>query len=159
MKVAVVTAGVLALATVSSLAQSERPRVDVRPSSATAIAAGAKGRVSVSVRLPKDIHVQSDKPDDPALIATVLTVPPVPGVSIDRIVYPAAAPLQQAGRATPLAVFGPDFTIEVYVSIAPSAAVGPTRIPAQLRYQACSERVCFAPARTAVEWIVTVAAQ
>lgn len=160
MKTVYVIPLVIACAGASAGAQLQKPTIELTPTPASVtVAAGGKGRVSLKVKLPQDVHVQSDKPDDPGLIATVLTITPVPGVSVDRIVYPAAAPFQQAGRAKPLAVFGPELVIDVQLSIAPDITAAALKIPAQLRYQACNERVCFAPARASAEWVVNVDAR
>ena len=158
MKAALIAALIAGLAPAAWSAQGQKPQIELTlsPASAT-VAAGGKGRVSLRVKLPKDVHVQSDKPDDPALIATVLTVTSAPGVSIDRIVYPEASPFQ-AGRGKPLAVFGPDLVIDVHVSVASGTPAGRVTLPAQLRYQACNETVCFAPARATAQWTITVSA-
>ena len=156
MKAALI-AVLIALAPAASSAQGQKPQVELTPSPApAAIAPGGKGRLTLKVKLPKDVHVQSDRPDDPSLIATVLTVTLAPGITVDRIVYPEAARLQQAGRGKPLAVFGPELAIDVHVSVAPGAPPGRVTQPAQLRYQACNEQVCFAPARAPVEWAIAV---
>ena len=146
------------LATGSSGAQPQKPRVELTPAPGSiTVEPGGKGLVSVTIKLPKNVHVQSDKPDDPSLIATVLTVTPAAGIVIDRIVYPAAVRLQQADRVKPLSVFGPEVVIDVHLSAAPGAPAGRITLPAQLRYQACDERVCFAPSRAPVEWVINVA--
>ena len=151
---------IVALAGAPAGAQMQKPAIALKPSPAsTTVAAGGKGRLSLKVTLPQDVHVQSDKPDDPSLIPTVLTVTPPPGVVVERIVYPAPAPFQQAGRATPLTVFGPEFVIDVQLSIGPGVSAADLKIPAHLRYQACNERVCFAPARASAEWVVHVDAR
>jgi DsbC/DsbD-like thiol-disulfide interchange protein len=119
--------------------------------------AGSAVRATVRLHLPPNVHVQSDAPRDPALIATKLTVTPPAGVSVARITYPTAAELRQPGRDQPLAVFSGEVVIEVSLSIAAGVAAGPLTIPAILRYQGCTDRVCFPPAQAKVEWVVAVA--
>jgi len=160
MRAALIIALALVLGPAAASAQGQKPQVELTPLPASVtVAAGGKGRVSLKVKLPKDVHVQSDKPDDPSLIATVLTVTPAPGITLDRIVYPEPAPFQQAGRGKPLAVFGPELVIDVHLSVVPGTPAGRVALPAQLRYQACNEQVCFAPARAPVEWAITVGPQ
>ena len=158
MKVAVTTALLVVVAIASSRAQIYKPAIELTPAPSATLTAGTNGRISVRVKLPSDVHVQSDKPNDPSLIPTALVLPPLPGVTLAGVTYPEATPFQLAGRATPLVVFGPEFTIDVQLSIAPTAKAGEMKIPAQLRYQACNERVCFAPARAVVEWTVKIQA-
>jgi DsbC/DsbD-like thiol-disulfide interchange protein len=148
---------VVALAVVSTSApslgaQSRRPRVELTTAIDAAAATGAGIKLLLNVKLPTGYHVQSDKPRDPLLIPTALTVKPPDGLKVDRIVYPAASDLTQPGRDKPLAVFGSEFTIEVFVSRAPDGPTGELVVPAQFRYQACDASVCYPPATAEVQW-------
>jgi Disulphide bond corrector protein DsbC len=118
--------------------------------------AGAKGTVTLRVKLPETVHVQSDKPLDKSLIPTALTIEPPPGLRVDKIVYPAAAKLKQEGQPQPLAVFGHDFTITVHLAVAPNAAAGELNMPGQLRYQACDEFMCYPPKRVDTKWAIRI---
>lgn len=132
-----------------------RPRAEVsavRPSAP--VAPGAPFTLTLAVHLPEGIHVQADKPRDPLLIATTLTLTPPSSVKVDRVVFPVPGELVQAGQSKPLLVLGSDFVVEVHATLAPDAPAEEVRIPALLRYQACSERVCFAPARAQAEWVI-----
>jgi hypothetical protein len=139
-------------------APAQRPTIDVTPSPALVrAAAGTSVTLRLAVRLPSDIHVQSNKPRDPSLIPTALTLTPQAGLSIDKVVFPKAIDLPQADRAEPLAVFGGDFTVDARLSVAADMAPGDHAVAATLRYQACNASVCFAPARATVQWTLTVA--
>lgn len=120
------------------------------------VRAGAPVQLSVHVKLPEDVHVQSDKPKDPSLIPTVLTLDAPPGVRLEKTTYPAASELVQAGQRQPLLVLGPEFTIGVRVTLAPDVAKGELTIPMRLRYQACDAKVCYPPKRAEGKWTVTV---
>ena len=144
----------VAAAIVSTAAAGQLPKA--RPTLTTEIGpgtGGASARLSLRVRLPENVHVQSDRPRDPSLIATALTLSPPPGVTVTRVTYPAASDLVQPGRPEPLAVFSGEFVIAIDVTMTGSA---PVTVPGQLRYQACTDRVCFAPAKTPVEWEVSL---
>ena len=140
-------------------AQMQRPDIKV---TATPIAgpvrAGGTVTVRLSVRLPQDVHVQSDKPRDPSLIPTALTLIPPAGFSLGRITYPKATDLSQSGRTEPLAVFGGEFVIEARLNALDGIAPGNHVGQATLRYQACNESVCFAPARATAQWTIAVIA-
>lgn len=156
------TAFTLALIGVASIAaaQAQKPRLELAASvTPVHVTAGTRARATLRVTMPANVHIQSDKPNDPTLIPTVLTVDPPAGVTVERIVYPAPSSLAQAGRPAPLAVFGPELTLEIHLSIASTAAAGEIRVPATLRYQACDDRVCFAPARQPAQWTFTVVAR
>jgi len=142
----------VALAAVTSVAAAQIPKG--RPTLITEVArpAGGPTRLSLRVQLPPEVHVQSDRPREASLIPTALTLAPPPGVTVIRVTYPASSDLEQPGRATPLAVFSGEFAITVDVTV---AGPGPVTIPGQLRYQACTDKVCFAPAKAAVEWNIS----
>jgi DsbC/DsbD-like thiol-disulfide interchange protein len=139
-------------------AQMKRPRAEVTPVVETSpVTAGAGVRLSLRVKLPADVHVQADKPRDPSLIPTILTVTPPPGVTVERVVYPPPADLAQAGRSEPLAVLGPEFTIEVSLALAADTPAGELVVPARLRYQACDASLCYPPATADTRWALQVA--
>ena len=48
----------------------------------------------------------------------------------------------------------PEFTIDVRLTLPSTIPAGDLAVPAALRYQACDDRVCFAPARANTEWTV-----
>jgi hypothetical protein len=151
------TACLAALVQLGGLAQ--RPAIDVTPLPAAVRAtSGTTVAVRLSVRLPPDIHLQSDKPRDPSLIPTALTLTPPAGVSVEKIVYPKAVDLTQAGRAEPLSVFSGDLTVEARLAVPSTLPPGEHSVAATFRYQACSRTVCFPPARTTVQWTLSVSA-
>jgi len=148
------------LCSAPAAAQLQRPRADVTAVSPAAPATpGSVVVVSLKVRLPKDVHVQADKPKDPSLIATTLSVDAPAGVSVEKISYPAATELIQQGRSDALLVFGPEFEIEARLALAASVAPGELVVPMRLRYQACNDTMCFPPARAEARWLVRVAGE
>lgn len=138
-------------------AQTSRPVITVTTAPlAGAIRAGETISVRVTVRLPKDVHVQSDKPRDPSVIPTALTFAAPDGIAVERIAYPKAVELAQSGRAEALTVFGGEFTIDARLTVPTGVPSGKQLLRGTLRYQACTETVCFPPARAALEWVLTV---
>jgi hypothetical protein len=150
--------GALAAFTVPASAQLRSLKAEVTPTVAEGqtFRAGAKGTVTLRVKLPESVHVQSDKPLDKALIPTALTIEPPPGLRVEKIVYPAASKLKQEGQTEPLAVFGPDFTITVHLAVTPGAAAGELNVPARLRYQACDEVMCYLPKTAETRWTIRI---
>jgi hypothetical protein len=143
----------------AAAAQMLRPDIKVAATPVSGpVKAGGTATVRLSVRLPQDVHVQSDKPRDPSLIPTALTLVPPAGFSIDKISYPKATDLSQSGRAEPRAVFGGAFIIEVRLAAQDGIPPGDHQVQATLRYQACNESVCFAPTRATAQWTIRVAA-
>jgi thioredoxin:protein disulfide reductase len=138
-------------------AQLRRPKAEVIPLvERSAVHAGGPVRLALKVTLPEGLHTQSNKPRDPLLIPTGLTIDAPPGVTVDELVFPPTTDLKQEGQDEPLAVFERAFVLGVQVSLASSVPPGPLVIPARLRYQACDASMCFAPSTASVQWTVTV---
>jgi thioredoxin:protein disulfide reductase len=122
---------------------------------AAGVRASTTVKAALVVRLPEGFHTQSHKPRDPSLIATVLTLSPPEGVTVEEVVFPPAHDFNQAGQAEPLAVFEREFVIGVRFALA-AVPEGPLSVPGQLRYQTCDESVCYAPVRADVQWTLNV---
>ncbi len=147
----------LGLSGVSTSAQFRQPMVELTPAvQEQAIQPGQTVTVELRVELPENIHVQSDKPRDPYVIPTLLTLTLPEGVTVEEITYPASTDFLLTGWKEPLAVFEHEFTIEVRLALAADVSPGEMVVPGSLLYQACDDRVCFAPATAAVEWRVRV---
>jgi hypothetical protein len=143
---------------VDARAQLRSVKADVTPAvpEGQTFHAGAKGTVTLRVKLPGTVHVQSDKPLDKSLIPTALTIEAPAGVHIEKIVYPAATTLKQEGQKQPLAVFGHEFAITVHLALGQDIAAGELTVPARLRYQACDESMCYPPARVETRWTLRI---
>jgi thiol:disulfide interchange protein len=139
-------------------AQFRGPRADLNPLVESEVRAGGTTRAALEVRLPAQLHVQSNAPRDPALIPTELTFTPPAGVRATEIVFPKATDFQQAGLPQPLAVFEHEFAIGVQFAVAEGTAPGTIDVPGQLRYQACDDKVCYPPQTGEVRWTLTVVA-
>ena len=120
--------------------------------------AGDTVRGALTVTLPEGFHVQSNKPRDPDLIATELSVDAPTGVTVKEVVFPAAVDLKQIGADKPLAVFERNFAIGVQLSVAPATATGALVVPIRLRYQACNDTTCFAPTTATAQFALNVVA-
>ena len=117
---------------------------------------GSEVRAALTVRLPDGFHVQSDAPRDPSLIRTALTIQPPEGISVAEIVYPPSTDLKQLGVEELLAVFEQEFAIGVRLAVGRDVPEGPVDIPVRLRYQACNDTTCFAPATARVSFALQV---
>jgi thiol:disulfide interchange protein DsbD len=141
----------------AGLAQPGRIRAEVTPLVESDEAhAGTSIRAALHVRLPEGLHVQSNKPRDPSLIPTVVTVDAPAGVSVAEIVFPPAVDLEQIGQPLPLAVFEQEFDIGVRFVVDRNVAPGSLQIPGRIRYQACDENLCYIPTTANVRWTLNV---
>jgi thiol:disulfide interchange protein len=147
----------MAVAVGTAHAQLIRPRAEVTPLVAQGgVRAGTSVRVALRVALPEGLHTQSNKPRDPTLIPTLLTIDAAPGMSVEEIVWPPSTDLNQAGQDKPLAVFEREFLIGVQIKLGPTFPSGDLTLPARLRYQACDANLCYAPASADVRWTLHV---
>ncbi len=156
----VLAALALAVATGDQLwAQLRRVRADVAAVlDRDAVRVGSTFRGALQVRLPRGYHVNSNKPRDPLLIPFVLTIAPPPGVKVTEIVYPKPADLQQQGAEQPLSVFEENFTIGAAFATDTTIATGEVTVVATLNYQACDEKMCYAPSSVDASWPVRIVA-
>jgi thiol:disulfide interchange protein DsbD len=139
-----------------ALAQLRGIKADLTALVASDAPIGGAVTAALQVRLPKELHVQSNTPRDPSLIPTVLTIDAPAGISVGEIVFPPAIDLEQVGQPEPLAVFGSEFAIGVRFDVSRGTPPGQVDVPARLRYQACDENLCYAPATADVRWTVNV---
>jgi thiol:disulfide interchange protein DsbD len=148
----------LVVAPVLVVAQFRGPRAELTTLVESDARAGRTARAALQVRLPSQLHVQSNAPRDPALIATELTLNPPAGVNATEIVFPKPTDFQQVGLPQPLAVFEHEFAIGIQFAVAEGTTPGRIEIPGRLRYQACDDRVCYPPQTGEVRWTLTVVA-
>jgi hypothetical protein len=109
-------------------------------------------RLALKVSLPEGLHTQSNKPLDPTLIPTVLTIDAPAGVTVDEIVYPPAIELKQQGLEQPLAVFEHEFVVGVQVTLGRMSRRA--AVPARLRW-ACNDDM-FPAGRGGFAWSIPV---
>jgi len=146
----------VALGRTSASAQFRQPNAELTTTVEQNVSrAGETIVLELRVDLPKDIHVQSDKPRDPYVIPTLLTLTPPEGTTVKEIAYPESTDFLLLGWEDPLLVFENEFTIGVSlildVDLPPDGLV----VSGNFVYQACDDRVCFAPASEAIEWHIT----
>jgi thiol:disulfide interchange protein DsbD len=147
----------LILVLVASAASAQPPRAKVTPFADT-VAAGSETKLALSVSLPPKLHVQADKPRDPSLIPTVLTVEAPAGVRVSNLIYPATEDFTLEGQSEPLLVFGNEFVVGATITVDATVAAGELKIPGRFRYQACDEKMCFQPRTERFEWNLRVVA-
>ena len=139
-------------------AQPVRPKADVTPLVEGPARAGSPVRVALKVTVPEGLHTQSNKPRDPTLIPTTVTIDAPAGVTVDEIVWPRPMDLAQAGADQPLSVFEREALIGVRLTLPADVTAGDLTIPVKLRYQACDEKMCYPPTTVDARWVIRVVA-
>jgi thiol:disulfide interchange protein len=145
------------LLTAADLA-AQPPRAKVTPLTETeTVGAGSTTRLGLSVSLPPKLHVQADKPRDPSLIPTVLTVEAPAGVRVANLIYPHPEDFTLEGQSDPLLVFDHEFMVGAIITVDANVPAGDLKIPGRFRYQACDDKMCFQPRTERFEWTLRVA--
>lgn len=145
-----------ALSGTSTNAQFRQPNAELTTTVEQNLSrAGETIILELRVDLPKDIHVQSDKPRDPYVIPTLLTLSPPEGATVKEIAYPESTDFLLLGWEDPLLVFENEFTIGVSLILDVDLPPDGLIVSGNFVYQACDDRVCFAPASEAIEWHIT----
>src|SRR3954464_3052186 len=96
-------------------APKAEPAATVEPAG---VRAGQPATLALKVTLAPGVHVQSNKPRDPAFFPTALVITPPAGVTVTTTKYPPAVDFTQEGGDAPLAVFEKTFTVTTTVSVA-----------------------------------------
>jgi thiol:disulfide interchange protein len=141
----------------SSMAQLRRIPAELTPLvESDGVRAGDVVRLALKVALPDGFHVQSNKPRDPLLIPTELAIEAPAGTEIEELVFPEAQDFKQEGLPEPLLVFEREFVIGVRLRLPAGASGGEMTVPARLRYQACDDKMCYAPSNAQAQWTLNV---
>ncbi len=149
--------GLIAVAAAPASAQLRRIPAEVTTIvESDGVRAGSTVRSALQVSLPEGFHVQSNKPRDPLLIPTELTIDAPQGVRVVELVFPDASDFKQEGLDEPLLVFDREFVIGVQFALDAGIPPGELVVPGRLRYQACDDTMCFAPSSAPVQWTLGV---
>src|SRR3954453_13013127 len=105
--------------------------------------AGSPVRLALKVSVPEGLHTQSNKPRDPLLIPTTLTVDPPANSTVNEIVGPQPIDLKQITGDKPLAVFEREFVVGAVVTLGTATAAGDLPVPGRRRYKACDVSCCY----------------
>ncbi|MGC8552650.1 MAG: cytochrome c biogenesis protein CcdA [Phycisphaerae bacterium] len=126
-------------------------------------APGQSGKLTIHVTVTQGFHIQSNKPLDSFLQATVVKPVASPGIIFGKVVYPKAvlipAPpgVTSAGK---LSIFDGVIEMTIPFRVTPAAVGGQRTIKASITAQGCNADSCVAPKtlRLAVRINVTAAA-
>ncbi len=121
------------------------------------VSPGGSLRLALRVEVANGLHLQSNQPREPGLIATTLYFDPPPGITIPEVVFPPSTDFRVAGFDQPLAVFDNRIHVGVSVQVASDRPPGELVLPGRLRYQACDENACYYPTEVPASWTIKVA--
>jgi len=119
-------------------------------------AKGSTAVVTLHAVLPPGFHANSNTPSDAYLIPLSLKWTGGP-LEAGEIVYPKAANEKYSFSDKPLSVVTGEFTITTKFKVPANSTQGPASENGVVKYQACNDRMCFAPKTVNVS--VTIAIQ
>ena len=106
---------------------------------------GKTARGSVVLNIPGGLHVNSSRPASEFAIATVVKVSGASGVRVTGLTYPKGKNRKFAFSENTINVYEGRVSFPFTVTV-PASFKGKTiRVTASVRYQACTDEVCYPP--------------
>ncbi|MBD0369434.1 MAG: hypothetical protein ICV60_01165 [Pyrinomonadaceae bacterium] len=141
----------------STLALPAQPTISVNGFFATDKAQrGRAVQAAVVMEIPRDFHVNSNKPLGKYVKATALKVSAVSGIKIGPVSYPRGIIRKFSFSEEQLSVFEGRVVMRFTVTIPANFQPGVTQITARLLYQSCSNEVCFQPETRSISMPIAV---
>lgn len=107
-------------------------------------ARGGTTRGFVVMNIPKGLHVNSNRPKSEFAIPTRVTVTAV-GATVGKVSYPPGRSYTFAFSDEPISVYVGRVRFGFNVSVPARFRGSSVRVKATVRYQACTDEVCYAP--------------
>lgn len=117
---------------------------------------GRTVQAAVVMEIPRDFHVNSNKPLGKYVKATSLKVSALKGIRIGPVTYPRGVTRKFAFSEEQLSVYEGRVVMRFNVTIPADFEAGVTRLTARLMYQSCSNEVCFQPETRSVSMPIAV---
>lgn len=105
---------------------------------------GGSVRGSVVLSLPGDLHANSNRPSDENLIPTKVSVT-APGAKIGAVTYPRGKNRRFAFSENALNVYEGSTTFGFNLTVPANFKGNVVKVRAVVRYQACTNEVCYPP--------------
>jgi uncharacterized protein YyaL (SSP411 family) len=111
---------------------------------------GATVLAHLTLKVAGGWHLTANPSGRPSLKPTTIELLPAKDVVLEPVTYPPGVPRTLAGGDEPVPVY--EGTIQIPLALRLAAQISPGRhqLKLQLRYQACSDRACLAPATLVV---------
>ncbi|HEX6907726.1 MAG TPA: protein-disulfide reductase DsbD domain-containing protein [Terriglobales bacterium] len=152
-----ITAILFAALIPAAAAQTGGPSVEMAPAGVTPVVRGKPSLVELDFRVKQGFHINSNHPNSPYLIPTVLKLDAPTDIAIGKVDYPAGRNLTFAfAPDEKLNVYSGDFAVKVTVHPLHTVMPGKYNVRGQLRYQACDDRACYPPRNLPIRFEVQV---
>ena len=117
---------------------------------------GRTVQAAVVMDIPEGFHVNSNKPLGKYAIATVLKIEAPGGIKVGPVIYPRSSVRSFSFSQERLAVYEGRAVMRFNVIIPAGFEPGVIELRASVRYQSCSNDVCFQPATRNVTMPIAV---
>ncbi|HYE66720.1 MAG TPA: protein-disulfide reductase DsbD domain-containing protein [Pyrinomonadaceae bacterium] len=125
---------------------SADPKVEVNGFfSADKAQRGRTVQAAIVMDIPEGLHVNANKPLSKFAVPTTLKVETRGGIKIGPVSYPRAIVRRFSFSNDRLAVYEGKAVLRFNVNIPANQEVGLTELRARLRFQSCTDEVCFPP--------------
>ena len=119
---------------------------------------GTMVKAAVVAEIAPGYHINDHIPSLNYLIPTEVKLEAAKPINVSRAVYPKGAPRKFEFLDTPISVYEGKFVIAVLLKVDATAKPGVYSLPATLKYQACNDHACLAPASVPLTLAVKVIA-
>ncbi len=106
---------------------------------------GRKAKARVVLEIPHDLHTNSNNPGSEYAIPTTVRVTPVGGVKIGSVVYPRGMNKKFEFSEKALNIYEGKVEFAFDVTVPTSYRKPKIEIEVSVRYQACTNEVCYPP--------------
>ena len=132
--------------TMGSASSQPAPVVRVVLPEVLSVSVGASADTEVRITVAAGFHVQAHPAANEFLIPLTLTFDTGDDFEISEIRYPPGEPYRLQGADEDLLVYGDTFAVPVSIRASAAAHEDAVAVAGRLRYQACDDRLCLAPA-------------
>jgi DsbC/DsbD-like thiol-disulfide interchange protein len=126
--------------------------------SAESFAQGGSYPMALRLNIAPGMHINSNQPDDPNLIATRVELSAPRGLSWSAPRFPQAKRIKLGFADKQVLVFDKVVLIRASLSVGPKAKPGPHQVSAKIFYQGCNNDTCLMPESQEIPLTVQVTA-
>jgi DsbC/DsbD-like thiol-disulfide interchange protein len=106
---------------------------------------GRMVQAAVVMEIPRDFHVNGNRPLGKYAVPTTLKIEAAGGIRVSPVVYPRATVRTFSFSQDKLAVYEGRVVMRFNVTVPSNFDQGVTELRVRLRYQSCTNEVCFPP--------------
>ncbi len=125
-------------------------------SSPIAARAGETAKATLTLQIAEGWHINANPATPEFMVPTEVDLPPGAGITAGTPVYPLPQKLKLGFEESELSVWDERVTIQVPLAVARDAMNGRRAVVGKIKFQACNDQLCLAPASITFALDVTV---